>query len=72
MDQGEGGRLHRDEPFTFVLSRIAKTDVAHLLAVDDIIGSQQTVDHGGLAVVHMGDDGKVADAFWLERQVLDG
>ena len=58
--QGDGGSLDGNAPLLFQLHGIE-----HLLGVDALVNGvtllKQPVGQGGLSVVNVGDDGKIAD-----------
>lgn len=51
--------LHRDPSFLLILARIEESELPGETLRDDVVGGEEGVAEGGLAVVDMGDDGDV-------------
>jgi hypothetical protein len=62
VQEGDGGRLHRDAPRLLVVARVKEAQLARQAGVDEGVGREQVVGQGGLAVVDVGQDAQVADA----------
>ena len=64
------GRLHGDEALLLVFARVEVAELARHALVDDVVGADEGVAHGGFAVVDVGQNAEVAHAAGVELQLL--